>query len=199
MPLPHRHDCAADLHRGLPTGEITRSRSSPTQKPGARGDPAHIRQVGAGGVRLRSVLARVSHVRLLISLAGPRPSAGAGPSRRCRGCCPPSPASPRSGCPQLAPACCEKRAAVSFHHRTVKQRLVALEVGHPETVRRGRGEVAIDEIDRPLGTVVGDRRAASFASDDALQAVPAQQPLDRAAGRRDALPTQLPAHFPGAI
>jgi hypothetical protein len=30
MPLPHRHDYAADLHRGLPTGDINQPRSSPT-------------------------------------------------------------------------------------------------------------------------------------------------------------------------
>ncbi len=29
MPLRHRHGYAADLHRGLPTGDINRSRSSP--------------------------------------------------------------------------------------------------------------------------------------------------------------------------
>ena len=29
MPLPHRHDYAAGIHRGLPTGDINRSKSSP--------------------------------------------------------------------------------------------------------------------------------------------------------------------------
>jgi hypothetical protein len=29
MPLQHRHGYAAGIHRGLPTGDITRSRSSP--------------------------------------------------------------------------------------------------------------------------------------------------------------------------
>ena len=50
MPLPHRHDYAADLHRGLPTGDINRPKGVPRQSStGARGGPAHIRQVGAGG------------------------------------------------------------------------------------------------------------------------------------------------------
>ena len=65
------------------------------------------------------------------SLAGPRPSDGAGPSRRCRGCCPPSPPSRGSGCPQLQPACCDRPMVVPFHHHTVQWRLVALEVAHP--------------------------------------------------------------------
>jgi hypothetical protein len=29
MPLPHRHDYAADLHRGLPTGDINRPKEFP--------------------------------------------------------------------------------------------------------------------------------------------------------------------------
>jgi hypothetical protein len=50
MPLPHRHDYAAGLHRGLPTGDINRPKELPAQPwAGTRGGPAHIRQVGAGG------------------------------------------------------------------------------------------------------------------------------------------------------
>ena len=40
-------------------------------------------------------------LRLLTLLAGPGPSGSADPSRRCRGCFPPSPAIPGSGCLQL--------------------------------------------------------------------------------------------------
>ena len=51
---------------------------------------------------LRSFLTLVPHVRLSVSLAGPGPSSGAGPSRRCQGCCPPKPPVPQGlGCPQL--------------------------------------------------------------------------------------------------
>ena len=46
-------------------------------------------------------LTLVPLVRLLVSLAGPAPSASTGASRPCWGCFPPSPASPGSGCPQL--------------------------------------------------------------------------------------------------
>jgi hypothetical protein len=50
---------------------------------------------------LRGVLPLVSHVHLSVLLAGPEPSDGAGPSRLCRGCLPPSPSSQGSGCLQL--------------------------------------------------------------------------------------------------
>lgn len=43
---------------------------------------------------LRGVITLVPRVHLLLMLAGPRPSGSAGLSRRCRGCMPPSPASP---------------------------------------------------------------------------------------------------------
>ena len=50
MPLPHRHDYAADLHRGLPTGDINRPKEF----------PAHFRQVRAAAqptsVRLELVV-----------------------------------------------------------------------------------------------------------------------------------------------
>ena len=50
---------------------------------------------------LRGVQSLVPRVHLPVLLAGPGPSDGAGPSRRCRGCCPPLPTSLGSGCPQL--------------------------------------------------------------------------------------------------
>jgi hypothetical protein len=55
-------------------------------------------------------------LHLPISLAGPRPSGGADPSRHCQGCSHPSPASPGSGCPQLQSACCDRPTVESFHH-----------------------------------------------------------------------------------
>lgn len=120
MPLQHRHDYAAGLHRGLPASDIDQPRSSPRQDVDTRCYPAQIRQIRAGGLLLRSFQTLVPHVYLPISLAGPRPSGSTGPSRRCRGCCPPSPVSPGSGCPQLHVARCDEPQAVSFHHRTVQ-------------------------------------------------------------------------------
>src|SRR3954454_3554515 len=52
LPLRHRHEYAADIPRGLPTGDFTRHRSRPPDhdhdRVGVHRTPAHIRQVGAG-------------------------------------------------------------------------------------------------------------------------------------------------------
>ena len=120
MPLQHRHGYAADLHRGLPVGDITRPRSSPHSRgvrvrAAMRPRSTRFEPLGL----LRSVQPLVPRVRLSVLLAGPGPSGSTGPSRRCQGCCPPSPSSQGSGCPQLLCARCDERTAVSFHHRTV--------------------------------------------------------------------------------
>ncbi len=143
MPLQHRHGYAAGIHHGLPTGDITQPRSSLPD--GAIIDAAeqvraatHPRSVRFEVVALlRGFQPVVPHVRLSVSLAGPRPSDGAGPFRRCQDCFHPHPLSRGSGCPQLSTTCCDRPPAVSFHHRKVQQRLVALNVGHPEPVRCG--------------------------------------------------------------
>ncbi len=50
MPLQHRHGYAADLHRGLPAGDIAPAKEFPAPpRAGARCNPAPIRQVRAGG------------------------------------------------------------------------------------------------------------------------------------------------------
>jgi hypothetical protein len=120
MPLQHHHDYAADLHRGLPTSDIDQPRSSPRQDVDARCYPAQICQIRTGGLPLRSFQTLVSHVHLPITLTGPKPSGSTSPSRRCRGCYPPSPVSPGSGCPQPRVARCDEPQAVSFHHRTIQ-------------------------------------------------------------------------------
>jgi hypothetical protein len=40
MPLPHRHDYAAVLHRGLPTGDINRSEELADPKVGCARQPS---------------------------------------------------------------------------------------------------------------------------------------------------------------
>jgi hypothetical protein len=75
-------------------------------------------------LRLEGLRSSVPRVHLPVLLAGPGLSGGANPSRRCRGCFPPSPAPPGSGCPQLhRPAATGRRWASSSH--LVKRRLVA--------------------------------------------------------------------------
>jgi hypothetical protein len=64
-------------------------------------NPAHIRQVGAGGSLLRGFQVLVPHVHRPVLLAGPAPSGSAGASRRCQGCFPPSLPYRRLDCPQL--------------------------------------------------------------------------------------------------
>jgi|SRR5947209_12008648 len=122
MPLQPRHGYAADLHHGLPANDANRPRSSPTAKTaGCALLPSPHLPDSSWWILLRGVRTLVSHVHLPVSLAGPGPSDSAGPSRLCRGCLPPIPARPGGvGCPQLAPARCDRLAAVSFHHRTVQ-------------------------------------------------------------------------------
>jgi hypothetical protein len=96
------HGYAAGLHRGLPT-----SVTKPAKEFSARHDGqvrAAIQPISTGfelAALLRGFTPLVPHVHLLVSLAEPAPSGSTGASRRCRGCLPPSPASPGSGCPQL--------------------------------------------------------------------------------------------------
>src|SRR3954462_12097903 len=78
MPLQHRHGYAAGIHRGLPTGDINRPRSSPTGDVSDHADRvrAAIQPRSARlelVVLLRGVQPLVPHVRLSVSLAGPGP------------------------------------------------------------------------------------------------------------------------------
>src|SRR5262249_61747025 len=69
-----------------------RAGKPPPQPTSARFEPV---------TNLKGVITPVPHVLLFASLAGPAPSGSADTSRLCQGCFPPSPAPPRSGCPQL--------------------------------------------------------------------------------------------------
>jgi hypothetical protein len=61
------------------------------------------------------------------------------------GLLPPSRASPRSGCPQLQPGCCDSPAAESFHLRSDRWRLVA----HAGFYPRLFGEHRVEPVERP--------------------------------------------------
>ena len=102
MPLRPRHGYAADLHRGLPAGDLKPAREFPARH--EERVRTAIQPISTGlelAGNLRGVTTLVPLVHLPVSLAGPGPSGSAGPSRRCRGCLPPSPAFPGSDCPQL--------------------------------------------------------------------------------------------------
>ena len=166
--------------RGVPRTPAVRVRAA-TQPRSAR-----FELVGL----LRGVQPLVPHVHLSVLLAGPGPSGSAGPSRRCQGCCPPSPSSPGSGCPQLQPARCDGPAAVSFHHRTVQERLVALDVGDPQLVRRRRAGTR--RSTRSAGRSAAARRAwwsaRRLAAADAAQAAARASAARRCSGPPGCLP-----------
>lgn len=87
--------------------------------------PAQIRQIWSRYYAYGASTTGSLSLHLLTSLAGPGPSGSTDPSRRCRGCFPPSPAIPGSGCPQFHPARCDGPKAQVSHLRSIKQRLVA--------------------------------------------------------------------------
>ena len=111
MPLRPRHTYAAGLRCGLPVDDMQSTREFPTHTGGCAPLPSPDPPGSSWWADLSGLMALVPHVHLLVSLAGPTPSDGAGASRRCRGCLPPFPASPRSGCPQL------QQAAATAHRK----------------------------------------------------------------------------------
>ena len=93
-----------------------------------------LRSVNTGSSRTPSPL-----------LAGPGPSGSAGPSRRCRGCLPPSPASPGSGCPQLRHAAATTRRRRSLTPARYSAPRGAR--GRPPSARVGSGPRAGRAVD----------------------------------------------------
>ena len=71
MPLQHRHGYAAGLHRGLPTGDINRPKEFADVRVGCARHASPHPPGWSWSCRLRSVLPLVSHVHLLVLLAGP--------------------------------------------------------------------------------------------------------------------------------
>src|SRR5262252_617317 len=66
------------------------------------------------------------------------------------------------------------------------------QVSHPEPVGSRRRELAVDQIGRPLGQLVGDRGPLRLAPDHAFQAHLAHQARHPFPTDRDVLPVQLP-------
>src|SRR5712691_12774312 len=94
---------------GLPTDDLGRLRS---RRPITPGPACTAAQPISARLELVQCLPGVpplvhSSLHLPVLLARPEPSGSASPSRRCRGCFPPFPAPPGSGCRQLHPGCCD--------------------------------------------------------------------------------------------
>ena len=178
--LRRRHSSWPPDRRHQPAQEFPDPNGS-----GAHGCPAHIRQVRAGGSRLRSFQPLVSHVRLLISLAGPRPSDGAGPSRRCRGCCPPSPASPGSGCPQLHPPAAtggpRRSLTPARSHSASWRSMSATQSSSGPSALKSRSTRSGRRARRGIGCGGAPRLAAPLGATDPVLA---HQPLNPAAADR---------------
>ena len=125
LPRQHRHEYAAGLPHGLPTGPVHRLRSRPGElRRGVHCWPAHIHQVGAGSglAGVRPLVPALVH--LPVSLAGPGPSGSAGPSRRCQGCSHP-------------PLRLQGRAALSFSEPLRRSGGGVLSPPHGQTAPRG--------------------------------------------------------------
>jgi hypothetical protein len=89
---------------------------------------------------------------------------------------------------------------VPFHHRTVRERLVALDVGHPEPIRRWWGEVALDQVRGWDSGRVAAGQATAPTAVDTYQAMLAHQPGDPFASNPDIQSqAQLGVHARGAV
>jgi len=76
------------------------------------------------------------------------------------------------------------------------------EVDHPQLVRPGRGEVALDQVRRASSSLVRDRGPHPTSAPNPLHTSGFHQPFNRAAGNRrtldgDALTPQLVVDLPG--
>jgi hypothetical protein len=122
LPLRHRCGYAVDLPRSLPRRKTTTSaESSPPPPPHGRYAPP-TQAISARFdlvITLRSFTTPVPHVHRSISPTGPAPSGSTGTPRPRRGCFPPSPASPGSGCLPLHPARYDRPQATVSHRRKV--------------------------------------------------------------------------------
>src|SRR4051794_30778214 len=150
MPLQHRHGYAAGLHRGLPTGDITQPGSSPTGP--AVGHADRVRAaIQPRSARLELVALLRGVQPLVLTYAFPsglpdpdhlavlaRPVVVRAASALVR--------IPGVKLPSASPARCDGPVAVSFHHRSVRERLVALDVSDPQLIWAGRGERAFDQV-----------------------------------------------------
>ncbi len=121
MPLQPRRGYPAALHHGLPPGIGNRSGVPRTGSTGrVRAASGHPPDSSRYVIEKRQTT--VPRVCLSISLARPASSGSTDTSRLCQGRLPPSPAPPRSGCPQPRSPCCDR---------------VTMKVSHPHSINKG--------------------------------------------------------------
>ena len=101
LPRQHRHGYAADLHRGLPTGELNGFGVDPHHTDRGRALHPGPYPPDLSRLRLRGFNHWFLSLHLLALLAGPAPSGSAGTSRRCRGCFHPPRRSPDQAAPSF--------------------------------------------------------------------------------------------------
>ena len=159
MPLQHRHGYAADLHRGLPTGDINRPKNHPhttavwvcvaTRPRSASIQPLALLRSFRTLASSRTPFCLTSRTRTIYRYwSVPSPS-GLLPTR--------TPRSRRFRLPPASRARCDGHEAMAFHHRTVRKRLVALDVRNPQLVRAISGELPAHQVRRrhPLRVLAG--------------------------------------------
>jgi hypothetical protein len=133
MPLRHRHGYAAGIHRGLPAGRHKPAdKFAPSDEGAARRCLAQIRQVRASGIDLRGVQTLVSHVHLSVVLAGPDRSDGAAAVPALSGLLSTFPGVSQVRLPSASPTRCDGLEEKVSHLPSVQERLVALQVRHPQ-------------------------------------------------------------------
>jgi hypothetical protein len=132
--LRPRHEYAAGFPHGLPasfcipTQEFSRSPEGMTCIRTASGPDLP----GSSRCLIERRKTPVPRVLLSITLAGPAPSGSTGHVPASSGPLSPSPASPRSDCPQLQPHCCDSGLVQVFHLHSNQQRLTAQTEVEPE-------------------------------------------------------------------
>ena len=73
------------------------------------------------------------------------------------------------------------------------------QIRDPETIWRGRAEVALDQVTRTLGVFVRDRRLPVTTPANAHEPLAAHQALDGASRHVDTLQVELPPDLVGAV
>ena len=118
MPQRHRHEYAADLPRGLGAVDIHGNQVARLRS--VRRNPAHIRQIEAGGLALEG-RSETGSCRTPSCLACRAPDRLAVPTGLgvVGAACHPARPSRLARLPPALPGCCDSPAAESFHLRTV--------------------------------------------------------------------------------